>query len=98
VEPKLKDEFASDNQDMRRLVKRAEKGAGDFEDPADISVLNNISRLEFLKADSPHGVSNAILEVDKLEGLVRRQAATIRELEGKLKKIHELSSGWTDRE
>lgn len=94
---KLKPEFASNNEDMRRIVKKAQRAAGAYEDTADVSVLNDISRLEFLKTET-HGISNALLEVDKLEAVIRRQAAIIRSQRAKLKKIHSQSTGWDDEE
>lgn len=94
---KLKPEFSSSNEEMRRVVKRVQKGAGDFPDKADVSVLNDISRLEHLRAET-HGISNAILEIERLETQIRRLSLRAHNLEVKLRKINGLSSGWDGEE
>jgi hypothetical protein len=94
--PRMKKELAADTEEIRRIVRKAERGAGAYPDKADVGVLNAISKLEYLEGKSPHGVPNMLLELDRKDEEIKRLHAQVLHLSAKLRKIHQLSNGWDE--
>lgn len=94
--PKYKKEITAETPEIRRLVHKAQKRAGDFEDKADVEVLNQLSRLEYLKGTNEKGASNLLLELSRLEAENKKLHQDNALLKGKLKRINAMTSGWDE--